>query len=168
LYFIIISFFIILLLLVLISLIKLKLLIGFQFSNKTLSRFLRRQGYSWKIPNLFQLNKFNLENKKYYTNYISAILEIPPEKLKFFDESHVVEKQLSKRKVLSLVNERVWIGDKSLHSKSFSIFLLVSIVKGKETFFHLNHDNNSGKDVVIFVALQTLNEEIYPLSKYAH
>jgi len=68
------------------------------------------------------------------------------------DEAHVVEKHIHKKKVLGCVNQRIWIGDKTLAAKSFTIMLLISVVAGKEKFFHFNMDNNSGTNVLTFIA----------------
>lgn len=69
------------------------------------------------------------------------------------DEAHVVERDLlKKKKVLSMVNTRKWVPDQSLHSKGFTIMLLITLIEGKDKFVHFNFENNSGFDVLIFVA----------------
>jgi len=122
-----------------------------KLSNATLSRFLTKHRWSWKIPTLVQLNKFSPKNKQAYAHYLASVLNIPVEKLKFMDESHVVERHLSKRKVLSMVNERRWISDRSLHGKSFTIMFLCLIIEGKECFFHINQEINTALNVFNFV-----------------
>lgn len=56
------------------------------------------------------------------------------------------------------MNQRTWIGDTALAAKSFTIMLLISIIQGKEKFFHFNFDNNSGSNVLFFVADAIKNE----------
>ena len=42
--------------------------------------------------------------------------------------------------------------DNALVNKSFTIMLMMSVVEGKEKFFHFNFDNNSGRNVLMFIA----------------
>lgn len=91
------------------------------------------------------------------------MLNIPVTKLKFMDEAHVVEKDVGKKKkVLSFVNHRAWMTEQTLHSKSFTLILMLSLEQDKETFFHLNFDNNNGKDPMIFVADAVKNGFLLP------
>lgn len=59
-------------------------------------------GWSWRIPNRFQANKYSFTNLYYYTQYLLFISTIPIEKLKFADESHVVCKDLASKRVLGM------------------------------------------------------------------
>lgn len=81
------------------------------------------------------------------------MLDVPPEKLKFMDEAHVVERDLlKKKKVLTMVNKRKWVPDQSLHSKGFTIMLMITLDPQKPRYVNFNFENNSGIDVLLFVA----------------
>lgn len=72
--------------------------LGYQFSRTVLSKFLRRNRWSWRVPTRVQLNKFSLANKKYYAHFIASIMDIPVDRIKYMDEAHVVERVINKRK----------------------------------------------------------------------
>lgn len=50
------------------------------------------------------------------------------------------------------MNQRSWVTDNALSNKSFTIMLLISVVENKEKFFHLNFENNTGRNVLMFIA----------------
>lgn len=88
-------------------------------------------------------------------------MDIPPEKLKFMDEAHVVERDLlKKKKVLTMVNKRKWVPDQSLHGKGFTIMLLLTLDPNKPRYINLNFENNSGTDVLLFVS-SAIRERIF-------
>lgn len=73
--------------------------LGYSFSKSVLSKFLRKNHWTWRIPTRIQLHKYSIANKKNYAHYISSIMQVPVEKIKYMDEAHVVERQINKRKV---------------------------------------------------------------------
>lgn len=86
-------------------------------------------GWSWKIPSKFQINKYKLSNMIRYVLYLENIQNIPEHKIKFLDESHIVSKDLTKRKVLGLKCRRVFVKENTLNQKHASLTSLTSTVE---------------------------------------
>ena len=92
-----------------------------------MSRITKKLGWSWKIPVIFQLHKYTITNLQTYLHYLTQIQTIPPDRLKFADESHLVTKTLAKRKVLSLVNQRAWVKQNTLSGSHATLTILTSL-----------------------------------------
>lgn len=69
-------------------------------SKSVTQRLLKKLGWSWRIPTGFQIQKYTLRNMARYLDYIRGIQKIPPPKIKFLDEAHIVSKDLHKKKVI--------------------------------------------------------------------
>ena len=54
-----------------------------KISPQQMSDYLRKMGWSLKVPTKFQINKYTLTNMEYYLLYLENIVKIPKEKLKF-------------------------------------------------------------------------------------
>lgn len=85
----------------------------------TTSRLLKKLGWSWKVPVRFQLRKYTTRNLERYLHYMTAIQQVNPARLRFLDEAHFVSKQLTNRKVLGLVKDRVWVKQSTLNQKKW-------------------------------------------------
>ena len=92
-------------------------------SKSVATRIMKKLGWSWRVPVAFQIQKYRRENIARYLDYVRGVRQIPPSKLKFLDESHIVSKDLHKRKVLGKVNCRTWVeGGHSMEHTAPSLF----------------------------------------------
>jgi hypothetical protein len=73
--------------------------------------------------------------------------------LKFVDESHIVPRKLGNRKVLGLVNKRVYTKDSTLQQASASIFLITILegYRGRPFFFDYREESNTQWDFLDLV-----------------
>jgi hypothetical protein len=101
-------------------------LLGHQISETTTKRYLRKMGWSWRVPTRFQIYKYTLANLEYYVDFIEAIRYIPAHKLKFADESHIVSKHLNTRRVLGLKNHRTYLRERTLYDAHASLTVITS------------------------------------------
>lgn len=105
-----------------------------------MSVYLRKMGWSWKVPCKFQINKYNQANMLYYVDYLLGIQLAPLEKLKFagmitmsifahwcIDESHIVSKNLGTSHCWGFKNQRVYLKEQTLHAAHASITILTSL-----------------------------------------
>jgi hypothetical protein len=89
------------------------------------SRTLQKMGWSWKVPTNFQIAKYNSHNIARYLAYLEWVQSIEDwSTLKFCDESHIVPHKIGNRKVLGLVNQRVYTRDSTLNQASSSITVM--------------------------------------------
>jgi len=94
--------------------------------------------------------------------FVDWVQTISWERLKFCDESHIVQRELRKTRVLGLVNDRKWIADKTLHSKSASITLLVSCTSDNPIFYDYREESNTQFNHLDFVAAALAHGKLVP------
>jgi len=85
-----------------------------------------------------------------YLHYVFEVKNVDISKLKFLDESHFVSRQLTNRKVLGMVNSRVWLKQQTLNTKNGTLTLLTSLV-GEPVTFHYTTENNTQFTFIDFV-----------------
>jgi len=110
-------------------------------SKSTVARLLHKHRWSWKVPTRFQIQKYSAANLIRYLNYLQTVQQIPPSKLKFADESHLVSKDLTKRTVLGMKCTRVYVKEKTLHEAHASLTVLVSHSGAPITFDYREESN---------------------------
>lgn len=125
-------------------------LMGKVISKQTMSVYLRKMGWSWKVPCKFQINKYNQANMLYYVDYLLGIQLAPLEKLKFADESHIVSKNLGTSHCWGLKNQRVYLKEQTLHAAHASITILTSL-NGRPVVADYREETNTQWDFVDFV-----------------
>jgi len=91
------------------------------------SKLLRSMGWTWRVPIIFQINKYSLSNMERYVNYLATIQTIPWTSIKFADESHIVSHQLSNGRVLGLKNKRSWTSQHTLNNSHATLTILTSL-----------------------------------------
>ena len=106
----------------------LQLMFRRDISSGALHRLLKCLGWSWRVPNRFQTNKYSYSNLLYYCAYVQTLQTIPLEKLKFVDEAHVVSRELGTSRVLGIVGKRTYVRERTLNVPSASLTLLTSLV----------------------------------------
>jgi hypothetical protein len=67
-----------------------------------LSKLLKKLGWRWNVPTVFQLKKYTLFNINRYLNYVYSIKKIPWNRIKFVDESHIVTRKINKNRILTV------------------------------------------------------------------
>jgi hypothetical protein len=117
----------------------------------TLSRILRSWKWSWKVPALVQLSKYKLSNVMYYTQFVNFVQNTYWPRLKFADEGHIVERALRGKRILSVKGQRKWLKDNSLHAKSSSLTILVSLTDQNPVYFDFRQQSNTQYDHLDFV-----------------
>lgn len=122
-------------------------------SSIALYRLLKAMGWSWRVPNRFQTNKYTYVNLLYYCSYLQTIQNIPLEKLKFVDEAHVVSRELGTSKVLGLVGKRTYTRERTLNAPSASLTLLTSLVDEIPFFIDYRIQSNTQWDFADFLLL---------------
>lgn len=123
-------------------------------SNTTTKRLLKSWNWTWKVPTYVQLNKYTESNLTYYGYYMLFLKRVDISKLKFVDECHFVPKNLRKRKVIGIKNQRVWIKVKDLHGKHSSV---TSLTHQIPVYFNWRVESNTGKDFLIFIGSCIVN-----------
>jgi len=68
---------------------------------------------------------------------------IPKEKLKFADESHIFSKDLCKKKVLGMVNTRVYVKERTLHATRATLTILTTLVGEEVIVFDYRENSNT-------------------------
>lgn len=86
-----------------------------------------------------------------YAHHVDAIQNLPWDRLKFLDESHIVPRNIKKRKVLGLVNQRTWVKANDLHEKALSITLMTQLKEEEPLVFDIREESNDQWDFVQFV-----------------
>jgi hypothetical protein len=115
------------------------------------SRFLRHvMKWSWRIPTQFQIQKYSEANIEYYINFIDWIQQIDYSRLKFMDESHIVAKQLDKKKICGMINNRSYTKRNNLNEPHGSLSLLVGLGEHDPIFFDYREDSNDQFDFLSF------------------
>lgn len=116
------------------------------------SRVLKKMGWSWKVPTTFQVAKYSLANMERYVAFLEWIQSIDDwTRLKFCDESHIIPRKLSQRKVLGIVNQRVYNRDSALQQPAASVSLITSLALNGPIFFDYREQSNTQWDFVEFV-----------------
>jgi len=134
---------------------------GRKCSRHVASKVLRKMGWSWKVPAVFQLLKYTFKNLLKYAHYITEITKIPWEKLKFADEAHFVYKDLTTRgKVLSLQGERVWLKRKTKFDMRATLTILTSFGSNCPIVFDVSEDTNNQWSFTDFILDCCLNNEL--------
>jgi len=98
-----------------------------KFSHGTVFNIFKKLRWSWKIPSVVQIKKFTAKNMTSYAQYVYWSQYIPWDRLKFLDESHISHRHI-KHKVLGKKGVRRSVFRNTIHRKSFTITLLLSIV----------------------------------------
>lgn len=119
-------------------------------STGTTRQFLKEMGWSWKVPTRFQIHKYNTHNLLRYFTYLDGVQQIPFEKLKFADESHIISKNLTKRKVLGLKAHRIYLKENTLHHAHASVTVMTSLT-GSPIVYSYRELNNTQWNFVEFV-----------------
>lgn len=132
-----------------------------EISVPTTRRFLKRMGWSWKVPTRFQIQKYNTRNLLRYFNYLDGVQLIPMEKLKFADESHIVSKNLTKRKVLGVKSHRVYLKEHTLHHAHASITVMTSLT-GAPIVYSYREETNTQWNFTDFVFYCCIEGHLLP------
>lgn len=95
-------------------------------SISTLYRILNRLGFSWKVPTRFQTAKYTMNNIDIYLNFLEVVQKISWQRLKFLDESHIVDNQLTGGRVCWLRRSRCYtrLNSRSLYCRGTLTILL--------------------------------------------
>jgi len=80
---------------------------GVSVTRSWVSRLLKRNGWSLKVVNFRHKYKFKPENIQYYFTFVFALRDIPPQRVKYLDETHFRENDVRKRVGWGPVGERV-------------------------------------------------------------
>lgn len=96
------------------------------------------------------VQKYSTRNLLRYFNYLDVVQLIPMEKLKFADESHIVSKNLTKRKVIGLKSHRVYLRDATLHHAHALITIMTSLT-GSPIVYSYREQNNTQWNFADFV-----------------
>jgi len=84
---------------------------------------------------------------------LQTICELPIEKLKFGDESHIVAKGLHSKRVLGIVGKRSYTRDSTLHQTSASLSILTSLTNETPFFVDYRVESNTQSDFSNFIFL---------------
>lgn len=108
--------------------------------------------WSWRIPSHVQINKFTLQNLQWYAHFAYTTQDLDWTRVKFADECHVVSRNLRNRKVLGVVGQRTWVPDNTLHTKSITITLMVSLSTTTPVVYNITENSNTQWDFTFFVS----------------
>lgn len=125
-----------------------------QVSRSVASRVLIKMGWSWKVPTRFQIAKYSVVNLERYVDYLEWVQSVEDwTQLKYCDESHIVPQKLTSRKVLGLVNRRVYVPDSTLNQARASITLMTSLTEddGIPFIFNYRIESNDQWDFLEFL-----------------
>lgn len=120
-------------------------------SLSTCCNLVKKLGWSWRIPNRFQIHKYTVANISYYSSFLTTLQEIPMERIKFVDECHIVSKDLVNKKVLGLVGKRSFTSERTLREPSASLTLLTSLSNEVPIFFDYRIESNNQRNFADFV-----------------
>jgi len=115
-----------------------------------MTRILNKFRWTWKVPTRFQIHKYSAINLIRYMNYLNWISNIPHSKLKFADESHIISKDLTKKRVLGMKHTRVYIKERTLNEAHASLTILVSST-GKPITLDYRVNSNTQWNFVDFI-----------------
>jgi len=79
----------------LIWLLYVSVLVGKRVSKPVLSKLLKKLGWRWNIPTIFQHQKYSFQNLTRYLHYMETIQVAPWHRIKFLDECQVSSRKLS-------------------------------------------------------------------------
>jgi transposase len=120
-------------------------------SKSVISRILQTLGWSWKIPTIFQTHKYRQENIIKYVEYLLEIQKIDITKLKFMDESHIIRSDINQKKVLGLVNQRVYLSQNTLNRSHATIILLLNLNPMDPIYINYLEENNNQWSFLDFI-----------------
>lgn len=118
----------------------------------------RTWNWSWKIPSRTQIRKYTPENILYYINWVKQCTRLNWYKAKFLDESHFVDKDLYKRRVVGPRNTASHRIRPGRLDDSFSLTLLLDLAHPKVPFyFNVRYKSNTESDYyhTLVEAIQT-------------
>jgi transposase len=118
----------------------------------------RTWNWSWKIPSRTQIRKYTPENILYYINWVKQCTRLNWYKAKFLDESHFVDKDLYKRRVVGPRNTASHRIRPGRLDDSFSLTLLLDLAHPKVPFyFNVRYKSNTEWDYyhTLVEAIQT-------------
>eukprot|EP01127_Copromyxa_protea_P014895 TRINITY_DN421_c0_g1_i14.p1 TRINITY_DN421_c0_g1~~TRINITY_DN421_c0_g1_i14.p1 ORF type:complete len:331 (+),score=44.83 TRINITY_DN421_c0_g1_i14:465-1457(+) len=130
-------------------------------SLSSLSRLTKSFCWSWKVPTIFQLAKYRMDNVLLYLHYLTEIKQKEFHSLKFCDEAHIVSKDLGSRRVLGLKSQRVYLREKTLHCPRASITILTSVA-GIPLFLDYRENTNDQFNFADFVLSCVANNHFKP------
>ena len=100
---------------------------GITASKTWIRNFLKKMGWSLKVPVRFQLLKYTRLNIFRYVTYLRRIQSIPAANIKFLDEAHFVSHKLNKSRVWGVRGVRTYTRVSGIHEPAASITLLTSL-----------------------------------------
>ena len=113
-------------------------------SLASVGRYLKKMGWSWRVPTRFQIYKYTIDNMVRYADYLTVVQTIPWSRLKFADEAHIVSKGLSNGRVLGLVNTRSWVAQNTLHAANATLTILTDLNRANHPLeVKYTEENNS-------------------------
>eukprot|EP01127_Copromyxa_protea_P011927 TRINITY_DN3060_c0_g1_i1.p1 TRINITY_DN3060_c0_g1~~TRINITY_DN3060_c0_g1_i1.p1 ORF type:complete len:252 (-),score=32.32 TRINITY_DN3060_c0_g1_i1:284-1039(-) len=128
------------------------LLQGWSIGYSTVCKLLKQMGWTWRVPVHFQVLKYTPANMKRYFLYLLWIRQQDWTKLKFMDESHIVSRQLHKRRVLGLKNKRTYLKRRTLHDASASVTIMTCLDDPEEpVVMAYRRESNTQWDFLEFV-----------------
>jgi len=68
---------------------------GMNVTRSKVQRSFKSMNWSWKLPSIVQLSKFNAENIRYMGKFLSFVQEIPLWRIKALDEVHFRSKSIA-------------------------------------------------------------------------
>eukprot|EP01127_Copromyxa_protea_P009194 TRINITY_DN214_c0_g2_i3.p1 TRINITY_DN214_c0_g2~~TRINITY_DN214_c0_g2_i3.p1 ORF type:complete len:341 (-),score=28.50 TRINITY_DN214_c0_g2_i3:73-1095(-) len=122
-----------------------------EIGYSTVCRLLSQMGWTWRVPVHFQVLKYTTENMKRYMLYLLWVRQQDWSKLKFMDESHIVSRQLHKRRVLGLKNKRTYLKRRTLHDASASLTIMTSLDTVEPVVMTYRKESNTQWDFLEFV-----------------
>jgi len=91
-------------------------------------------------------------NLHWYAHIEYTIQDLDWTHVQFADECHVVSRNLRDKKVLGVVGQRTWVPDNTLHTKSLSFTLMVSLSSTSPLVYNINENSNTQWDFTFFVS----------------
>jgi hypothetical protein len=108
-------------------------------------------GWTWRVPVHFQVLKYTTQNMQRYILYLLWARQQDWTKLKFMDESHIVSRQLHKRRVLGIKNKRTYLRRQTLHDASASLTIMTSLDPEEPVVMTYRKESNTQWDFLEFV-----------------
>lgn len=132
-----------------------------KINNVYICRILKRMGYSYKQGSFVHVNKYNMDNLKYYFYYLENVRKIDLNSLKYCDEAHYVSRKLFQSKGFALKNTRIFAFKNVPLNTSISCTILTSLCSQEAIpVISLRENSNKATDFIKFTKFCLENQHL--------
>jgi len=119
----------------------------------SVSRILRKWGWSWKITGHKQIAKYAVHNMEWYCRYVFAIRLVPWHRLRYLDESHFESRSLRRKKGAAQIGRAVTTLCPHSIAESYSITMVLNPTNTACPVIVSNFrvQTNRGEDFLVFI-----------------